>query len=93
MSILQATVSVIQSRLLYISITSNQVFSKSTNVSVSINLNVDRNADWKQISVTLTVELSDYLLNHKNVNVTMLMILCFVLVTVQLSREVIGLVI
>ena len=42
-----------------ISITSNQVFSKSTNVSVSINLDVDHNADWKLISVTLIVELSE----------------------------------
>ena len=41
-----------------LSITSNQVLSKSTNFSVSINLNVDHNADWKQISVTLIVELS-----------------------------------
>ena len=40
-----------------ISITSNQVLSNSTNLSFSINLNVDHNADWKQISVTLTVEL------------------------------------
>ena len=41
-----------------ISIISNQVLSKSTNFSVSINLNVDHNPDWKQISVTLIVELS-----------------------------------
>ena len=42
-----------------ISITSNQILSKSTNFSVSINLNVDHNPDWKQISVTLIVELSE----------------------------------
>ena len=42
-----------------ISITSNQVLSKSTNFSVSFNLNVDHNPDWKQISVTLIVELSE----------------------------------
>ena len=42
-----------------ISITSNQVLSKSTNFSVNINLNVDHNPDWKQISVTLIVELSE----------------------------------
>ena len=42
-----------------ISITSNQVLSKSTNFSVSINLNVDHNPDWKQISVTIIVELSE----------------------------------
>ena len=42
-----------------ISITSNQVLSKSTNLSVSINLNADHNAEWKQISVTLIVELSE----------------------------------
>ena len=41
-----------------ISITSNQLLSNSTNLSFSINLNVDHNADWKQISVTLTIELS-----------------------------------
>ena len=41
-----------------ISIISNQLLSKSTNFSVSINLNVDHNPDWKQISVTLIVELS-----------------------------------
>ena len=42
-----------------ISITSNQILSKSTNFSVSIKLNVDHNPDWKQISVTLIVELSE----------------------------------
>ena len=42
-----------------ISITSNQVLSNSTNFSVSINLSVDHNPDWKQISVTLIVELSE----------------------------------
>ena len=42
-----------------ISITSNQVLSKSTNLSVSIDLNVDHNADWKQILVTLIIELSE----------------------------------
>ena len=40
-----------------ISIIGSQVQSKSTNLSVNINLNVDHNADWKQISVTLIVEL------------------------------------
>ena len=42
-----------------ISILGDQVLSKSTNLSVDINLNVDHNADWKQISVTLIVELSE----------------------------------
>ena len=42
-----------------ISITSNQVLSKATNFSFSINLSVDHNPDWKQISVTLIVELSE----------------------------------
>ena len=42
-----------------ISITSNQVLSKSTNFSFSINLNVDHNPNWKQISVTLIVESSE----------------------------------
>ena len=42
-----------------ISITSNQVLSKSTNFSFSINSNVDHNPDWKEISVTLIVELSE----------------------------------
>ena len=41
-----------------ISITSNRVLSNSTNFSFSINSNVDHNADWKQMSVSLTVELS-----------------------------------
>ena len=41
-----------------ISIIGSQVQSKSTNLSVNIILNVDHNADWKQISVTLVVELS-----------------------------------
>ena len=40
-----------------ISILGNQV-TKSTNLSVSVNLNVDHNSDWKQISTTLIVELS-----------------------------------
>ena len=42
-----------------ISILGDQVLSKSTNLSVNINLYVDHNADWKQISVTLIVELSE----------------------------------
>ena len=42
-----------------ITITGNHILSKSTNVSVDINLHVDHNADWKQISVTLIVELSE----------------------------------
>ena len=42
-----------------ISITSNQVLSKSTNFSFSVNLIVDHNPDWKEISVTLIVELSE----------------------------------
>jgi len=41
-----------------ISIMSNQHLSKSTNFSINITLNVDHNAGWKQISVTLIVELS-----------------------------------
>ena len=40
------------------SILGNLALSNSTNLSVNINLNVDHNADWKQISVTLVVELS-----------------------------------
>ena len=40
-------------------ITGNQIVSKSTNLSVDINLYVDHNADWKQISVTLIVQLSE----------------------------------
>ena len=42
-----------------ISITSNQVLSKSTNVSFSIKINVDHNPDWKETSITLIVELSE----------------------------------
>ena len=42
-----------------ISITSNQSLPKLPNFSVSINLNVDHNGDWKQISVTLINELSE----------------------------------
>ena len=42
-----------------ISILGDQVLSNSTNLSVDIKLNVDHNADWKQISVTLVVELSE----------------------------------
>ena len=42
-----------------ISITSNQVLSKSTNFSFSVNSNVDHNPDWKEISVTLIIELSE----------------------------------
>ena len=42
-----------------ISITSNQILSKSTNFSFIIELNVNHNPDWKQISVTLIVELSE----------------------------------
>ena len=42
-----------------ISITSSQILSKSTNFSFIIKLNVDHNSDWKQISVTLIVELSE----------------------------------
>ena len=42
-----------------ISILGNQSLSNSTNLSVKINLNIDNNiAYWKQISVTLIVELS-----------------------------------
>ena len=41
-----------------ITITGNKIVSKSTNLSVGINLHVDHNADWKQISVTLIIELS-----------------------------------
>ena len=42
-----------------INIKGDQVLYNSTNLSVYINLNVDHNADWKQISVTLIVELSE----------------------------------
>ena len=42
-----------------ISITSNEILSKSTNFSISINLIVDHNPNWKHISVTLIVELSE----------------------------------
>ena len=42
-----------------ISIIGSEVLSKSTNLSVSVNLNVDHNADWKPISVTLIVEVSE----------------------------------
>jgi len=41
-----------------ISIMGNQILSTSTNFSITITLNVDHNADWKQISVSLIVELS-----------------------------------
>ena len=42
-----------------ISILGNQVSSNSTNFSLTIKLNVEHNPDWKQISVTLVVELSE----------------------------------
>ena len=42
-----------------ISILGNQVSSNSTNFSLTIKLKVDHNPDWKQISVTLVVELSE----------------------------------
>ena len=67
-----------------ISITSNQSLPKLPNFSVSINLNVDHNGNWKQTSVTLIDELSEYhpgfwqsskLQNF--VNVTMRMIVLF----------------
>ena len=41
-----------------VSIMGNHHLSKSTNSSVNITLNVDHNADWKQISAALIVELS-----------------------------------
>ena len=41
-----------------ISIMSNQSLSTSSNFSINISLNVDRDANWKQISVTLIVGLS-----------------------------------
>ena len=41
-----------------ISITGNKVLSTSTHFSVNITLNVDHDANWKQISVTLLLELS-----------------------------------
>ena len=84
-----------------ISIKGNQSLSKSNaNFSINISLNVDHSADWKQIAITLIVGLSPChlelvsgnILDHINVNVIMLMILCFVLVIVQLLREVTGLV-
>ena len=42
-----------------ISILGNQVSSNSTNFSLTIKLKVEHNSDWKQISVTLVVELSE----------------------------------
>ena len=42
-----------------ISILGNQVSSNSTNFSLTIKLKVDHNPNWKQISVTLVVELSE----------------------------------
>ena len=42
-----------------ISILGNQVSSNSTNFSLTIKLKVEHNPDWKQISVTLVVELSE----------------------------------
>ena len=41
-----------------ISIMSNQSLSKPSNFSINISLNVDHDANWKQISVTLIVGLS-----------------------------------
>ena len=41
-----------------ISMLGNQIMSKPTNFSLTINSNVDQEFDWKQISVTLTVGLS-----------------------------------
>ena len=41
-----------------ISIMSNQSLSTSSNFSINISLNVDHDANWKQISVTLIVGLS-----------------------------------
>ena len=41
-----------------ISIMSNQSLSTSSNLSINISLNVDHDANWKQISVTLIVGLS-----------------------------------
>ena len=41
-----------------ISILSNQILSTSINFSINISLNVDHDANWKQISVTLIVGLS-----------------------------------
>ena len=37
----------------------DQALSESTNLSIDISLNVNHNAGWKQISVTLIVELSE----------------------------------
>ena len=42
-----------------ISILGNQLSSNSTNFSLTIKLKVEHNPDWKQISVTLVVELSE----------------------------------
>ena len=41
-----------------ITILSNLVLSKSLNLSLNITLNINHNPNWKQISVTLIVELS-----------------------------------
>ena len=41
-----------------INIIGNQALSKSTNFSINITLNIALNADWKQISVNLIIELS-----------------------------------
>ena len=41
-----------------VSIMSNQSLSTFINSSINISLNVDRDANWKQISVTLIVGLS-----------------------------------
>ena len=42
-----------------ISIIGNYVLSKSTNFSVNINLSVDHTDEWKQISVSLIIKLSE----------------------------------
>ena len=41
-----------------ISVMGNTILSKSVNFSITITLNVDHDANWKQLSVTLFVELS-----------------------------------
>ena len=80
-----------------ITITGNQIVSKSTNLSVGINLYADHNADWKQISITLIVELSECYPGYWHSS-TLQKCECYnandiVFCSGKLSREVIGLVV
>ena len=75
-----------------ISIIGNQSLSNITNFLISVMLNTALYPIWKQISANLIIELlyhhvipaSGNILTRLDVNVTMLVILCFVLVVVQL---------